>query len=108
MSGLDNTSMTVRASTATAETLSQTDYVLLLTPGAATAVTLPSAATVQPGRAYFVYKTAAAFTVTITPATGLVDGGASTTLLTGQVHCKRFISDGTNWFTISEYDALAA
>jgi len=108
LSGFDNTSFTVRSSTAAAEILTNNDYVLLLTPGAATAVTLPSAALVQPGRTYFVYKTAAAFTVTITPATGTVDGAANTTLLTGQVHAKRFISDGTNWFTISEYDALAA
>ena len=108
MSGLDNTSMTVRASTATTNVLTNNDYVLLLTPGAATAVTLPSGPLVQPGRSYTVYKTAAAFTVTITPATGTVDGGASTTLLTSQVHAKTFVTDGTNWFTIQEYDSLAA
>lgn len=107
MSGNDNTSNTVRSSTAAANTLTNNDYVLLLTPGAATAVTLPSGLLVQPGRQYTVYKTAAAFTVTITPAAGLIDGGANTTLITGQVHAKTFVSDGTNWFTVHEYDAAA-
>ncbi len=108
MSGFDNVSYTTRSSTAAAVTLTANDYFILLTPGAATAVTLPNAATIQPGREYVIYKTAAAFTVTITPATGLIDGAANTTLLTGQIHAKTFTSDGTNWFTTSEFDSLAA
>jgi hypothetical protein len=108
MSGFDNTSYTVRSSTAAAITVTANDYFILLTPGAATAVTLPNAATIQPGREYVIYKTAAAFTVTITPAVGTVDGGANTTLISGQIHAKTFTSDGTNWFITSEYDSVAA
>ena len=103
MSGLDDTSWTLRATTATTNVLSQNDYWLLVTAGAATAVTLPSAATVQPGRIYGIYAANTAFTVTITPATGTVDGGASTTLASGGNHAKEFITDGTNWFTIAAY-----
>jgi hypothetical protein len=102
MSGADNTSYTTRSSAATTNVLTQTDSnLLLLALTGATAVTLPSGATVQPGREYTVYKDASAQTVTITPATGLVDGGASTTLATGATHVKTFVTDGTNWFTIS-------
>lgn len=104
MSGFDNTSETVRTSSATANTLTNNDYDLLLVSlTGATAVTLPSAATIQPGRLYRIYKDASAQTVTITPATGTVDGGASTTLATGAVHAKAFLSDGTNWFTVTAY-----
>jgi hypothetical protein len=104
MSGLDNTSETLRTSAATTNVLTQNDYVLLLAVlTGATAVTLPSAATVQPGRPYTVYKDASAQTVTITPATGTIDGGANTTLATGAAHAKQFITDGTNWFTLTAY-----
>lgn len=109
MSGLDNTSMTTRTVAATT-TLTNNDYVLLVI-GATGAVTvnLPAVASVQPGRTYFIYKDNAAQTVTIDPnGSETVDGGATTTLLTGQVHAKRVISDGVAWFTISEYDSLAA
>lgn len=104
MSGLDNTSETVRTSAATTNVLTNNDYdLLLLSLTGATAVTLPNAATIQPGRLYRVYKDASAQTVTITPAVGLVDGGANTTLATGAIHAKAFVNDGTNWFTVSSY-----
>lgn len=104
MSGYDNTSETVRTSSATTNVLTNNDYDLLLVSlTGATAVTLPSALLVQPGRFYRIYKDASAQTVTITPATGLVDGGANTTLATGAAHAKGFISDGTNWFTVTAY-----
>ena len=67
------------------------------------AVTLPNAATIPSGRVYRVYKDAAAQTITITPATGTIDGGANTTLATGAIHAKTFVSDGTNWFTVSAF-----
>lgn len=103
MSGFDNTSYTTRTS-AGSTTLTDNDYVLLvLVAVGAVAVTLPNAALIQPGREYVVYKDAAAQTVTITPAAGLIDGGANTTLATGAVHSKTFVNDGTNWFTTTAY-----
>lgn len=103
MSGSDNTSETVRV-TAGSTTLTNNDYDLLVIGATgAVAITLPSAALVQPGRLYRVYKDAAAQTITITPATGTVDGGANTTLATGAIHAKAFVTDGTNWFTITAY-----
>lgn len=103
MSGFDNTSQTTRTS-AVGTVLTNNDYnLLVLGATGAVAVTLPNAALIQPGRQYTVYKDAAAQTITITPAAGLVDGGASTTLATGAIHAKRFLSDGTNWFTTDAY-----
>ena len=104
MSGLDNTSETVRTTASTAVTLTNNDYVVLLAVlTGATAVTLPAGSTVTPGRPYTVYKDASAQTVTITPASGTIDGGANTTLATGAAHAKTFITDGTNWFTLTAY-----
>lgn len=108
MSGLDNTSMTLRTVAATT-TMTQNDFVLLVI-GATGAVTvnLPSVTAVQPGRSYTVYKDNAAQTITIDPAgSETIDGGANTTLISGQVHAKTFVSNGTAWFIIQEYDAAA-
>lgn len=103
MSGMDNYSETTRT-TATSTTLTGADYNLLVIGATgAVAVTLPSAATIPSGRVYRVYKDAAAQTITITPAAGTVDGGANTTLATGAIHAKEFVSDGTNWFTLAAY-----
>jgi len=103
MSGLDNTSFTVRTS-AVSTTLTNNDYVLLVNGATgAVAVTMPAGTSVQPGRTYLVYKDAAAQTITITPTSGTIDGGANTTLASGAIHAKRFISDGTNWFTTDAF-----
>jgi hypothetical protein len=104
MSGLDDTSYTQRTSAATTNVLTNQDYVLILASlTGATAVTLPNAALVQPGRMYIVYKDASAQTVTVTPASGTIDGGASTTLASGAAHAKTFIGDGANWETLTAY-----
>jgi hypothetical protein len=101
MSGNDNTSETLRT-TAVGTTLTNSDYdLLVLGATGAVAITLPSGLLVQPGRTYTVYKDSAAQTITITPAAGTVDGGANTTLASGAVHAKTFVTDGTNWFTKS-------
>lgn len=103
MSGFDNTSETVRTVSGNT-TLTNNDYDLLVIGATgAVAVTLPAGSTVQPGRFYRVYKDAAAQTITIAPASGTLDGGANTTLASGAIHAKGFISDGTNWFTVSGY-----
>lgn len=103
MSGFDNTSFTTRIS-AVSTTLTANDYVLLVNgaTGAVT-VTLPAPTAVPPGRTFIVYKDAAAQTITITPASGLVDGGANTTLASGAIHSKRFVTDGVGWFTIAAF-----
>ena len=101
MSGLDDTSWTYRASTTTPNVLTNQDYYLNVTSASAAAVALPSGLTQQPGRIYTVYNGGAG-TTTVTPATGSVDGAGSTTLV-GTPHAKSFITDGTNWFTISAY-----
>lgn len=105
MSGYDNTSETVRTTSATAVTVTNNDYDLLLVVlTGATAVTLPDPTKIQPGRLYRIYKDASAQTVTITSAgSGLIDGGANTTLATGAVHAKAFLTDGVNWFTVTAY-----
>jgi len=104
MSGLDNTSETVRT-VATTTTLTNNDYDLLVI-GATGAVTvnLPDATKLQPGRFYRCYKDAAAQTITITPfGSQTIDTASSTTLASGAIHAKGLLTDGANWFTVSSY-----
>ncbi len=62
------------------------------------AVTLPAAAGAL-GREYIIKRTSAgANTLTITPASGTIDGAANTTI-SAQWGVVRLFSDGTNWFT---------
>ena len=103
MSGLDNTSYTVRTVSTTTATLTANDYVLILTSASAKTVNLPAASAVIPGRVYVVVNTAAN-TATLTPASGTINGAATfvtpagTAAGAGRTH---FISDGTTWWTIS-------
>lgn len=102
MSGLDNTSYTVRTAAA-ATTLTSNDSVLLCTPTASFTVTVPAGSSVQPGRVYVVRQSAVSGNqVTLAPATGTIDGVA--TLVVGAVNTiasLRIVTDGTNWFTIA-------
>jgi hypothetical protein len=67
-------------------------------------VNLPAVATTQPGREYTVYKDSAAQTITIDGnGAETIDGGATTTLASGAVHAKTFVSDGDEWFTVTAY-----
>lgn len=103
MSGFDNTSETTRT-TAVATTLTNNDYDLLCLGIAGNiVVTVPSGVTVQPGRFYRIYKDAAAFTVTITPAAGTIDGGANIVLAASAKHAAGIVSDGTNWYSATLY-----
>lgn len=103
MSGFDNASETT-VTTAVTYTATLNDYNILVNGATgAVAITLPSAVRVGSGRILRVYKDAAAQTITITPAAGLIDGAANTTLATGAAHAKAFISDGANYFTVSAY-----
>lgn len=104
MSGLDNTSETVRTVGATT-TMTANDYDLLVLgiTGNVT-VNLPDATTLTPGRPYSVVKDAAAFTVTIDPFSTQTINGASTLVLAASAfHGAHFYTDGANWFAKSSY-----
>lgn len=103
MSGFDNISETVRTVSATT-TLTANDYDLLVL-GATGAVTvnLPAVAGLPPGRTYRIYKDAAAFAVTITPASGTIDGSATKALAASAAHAAIIVTDGTNWFSTASY-----
>lgn len=104
MSGYDNTSETFRK-TAVTTTMTNNDFdILVIGATGAVTVNLLDCTTIQPGRTVLVYKDAAAQTITITPfGSQTIDGGANTTLATGAIHAKKFISDGANWFTVDAY-----
>lgn len=110
MSGLDNTSMTYRAVTAST-TLTNNDYILAVSPAANATITLPAVASVQPGRPYFILRDDTA-TNTVT-----LDGNASETIdgattlavgVAGQFGALRIVSTGTAWRVISAYDSVDA
>lgn len=100
MSGLDNTSMTVRTVTGTTDTLGQTDFVTVWTNTAAKTCNLPAVASVQPGRSYTVINTAAG-AVTVDPAGAETINGAATLAVTATTGRANFVSDGTQWWTIT-------
>ena len=107
MSGLDNTSYTVVTTTATTYTLTNNDFVLLVSPTAgSTTVNLPAVASIQPGRVYFIKRDATA-TNTVT-----LDGNASETIngsttravgAAGTAGGVSIVSDGTAWHVLSSY-----
>lgn len=99
MSGFDNTSETVRTS-AVATTLTNNDFDLLIAAQAGNiVVTVPSGALAIPGRTYNVTKDGAAFTVTLTPAAGLINGAATLVLAASAYHGATIVNDGVNWTT---------
>lgn len=100
MSGLDNTSYTVRTATGTADTLLATDSVVIYTNTSAKAVAVPAISALTPGRQFSVINTATG-AVTITPAGATIDG-AATYVVPATLGRVTFVNDGTNWFTISE------
>lgn len=103
MSGLDNTSYTVRTVTGTTATLTANDYVLILTSASAKTVNVPAASAVIPGRVYTVINTAAN-TATITPASGTINGAATFVTPAGTAAGAgrtTIVSDGTTWWTLS-------
>lgn len=103
MSGLDNTSFTTRSVTATT-TLTANDFVLLCDPaGGAITVTVPTASGIQPGRPYYIRSTGTTNAVTISPASGTIDGAASISLASAAKHGVQIVNDGTNWFTVSVF-----
>lgn len=101
---MDDKAWTTAISAATSNVLGETDYFLSLQVlTGATAVTLPAPSADRKGREYVIHKDASAQTVTITPASGTIDGGASVTLATGAVHCRRVLCDGATWWTTATF-----
>lgn len=104
MSGFDNLSETVRTVSATGPVLLSDYDVLVLGATAAVNLTLPALNTsCPPGRTFRIYKDAAAFAVTITPAAGTIDGIATKTLAASAFHGCILVNDGTNWFSLAIY-----
>jgi hypothetical protein len=104
MSGLDNTSYTVRTSALTTDTVLATDSVVIYTSSAAKTATLPAVATTQPGRVYqFICQNTGVLTLdgngseTINGATTLAVTAGTVGGVTGRVG---IVSDGTQWFTL--------
>ncbi len=105
MSGFDNTSLTVRSVTATT-TLTNNDYVLLVSPAANTTVNLPAVASVQPGRLYHIKRDATATnTVTLDGSGSETINGATTRAVgaAGTAGGCTIVSDGTAWHVLSSY-----
>lgn len=100
MSGLDNTSYTVRTTSATTETLTNNDAVVVFTAGTAKTCNLPSALVVQPGRRYVIINTAAG-AVTIDPFGSETINGAATLAVTASTGRADIVSTGTQWWTVT-------
>lgn len=106
MSGLDNTSFTVRSVAATT-TLTNNDYVLTVdAPAANVTVNLPAVASVQPGRAYVIKRDATATqTVTLDGSGSETINGATTRAVgaAGTAGACTVVSDGTAWHVLTSY-----
>jgi hypothetical protein len=100
MSGLDNTSETIRLVTA-ATTATDNDYFIAVSPGAnPTNVALPAPATTIPGRIIVIRRDATA--TNVVNATGNINGNASATLAVGTAGAIGTVSyrnTGTTWLS---------
>jgi len=100
MSGLDNTSFTVRSVTA-ATTATANDYVIAVSPGAnPTNVALPDPTTVQPGRTYLIRRDATA--TNVVNVTGHINGSGSSTVqigAAGAIGSALVVNTGATWLT---------
>ncbi len=100
MSGLDNTSFTVRTTAATTDTLLDTDSIIIYTAATAKTCNLPAAAAVPPGRRFVVINTAAG-AVTVDPAGAELINGAANLAVTATTGRADFFTNGTAWFTVT-------
>ena len=107
MSGYDNTSFTVTSTTATAYTMTNNDYVLLVSPTAGNStIGLPAVAAVQPGRPYYIKRDATATnTVTLDANASETINGATTRAVgaAGTAGGVMIVSDGTAWHVLASY-----
>lgn len=102
MSGLDNTSYTVRTTAATADTLTNQDSFVIYTAATAKTVTVPAITALTPGRMFMIVNTAAG-AVTITPTSALINGAATFVTPAGTAAGAGrtwIVNDGTNWHTV--------
>lgn len=105
MSGLDNTSYTVRTAAGTTDTMLATDSVVIYTNSATKTVALPPVATTQPGRVYrLICQNTGVLTIDPNGAE-LINGAATFAMTAGTVggvtgRCG-IVSDGTQWFTMN-------
>lgn len=105
MSGLDNTSYTVRTFAGTVDVATANDSVIVYTSTAAKTVTLPPVATTQPGREYaFICTTTGALTIDPN-GSETINSSATPLALTantagGLLGRAAVVSDGTQWFTV--------
>lgn len=104
MSGLDNTSYTVRTSAATTDTVTANDSVVIYTNAATKTANLPAVATTQPGRVFeFICTNTGVLTLdanaseTINGATTFAVTAGTVGGVTGRV---AIVSDGTQWWTL--------
>lgn len=103
MSGLDNTSYTVRTVAATTTLTSNDSVLLVAAPAANVTVNLPAAATV-PGRFYFVKRDATATqTVTLDGFGSETINGATTQAVgaAGTAGGILIVCDGTGWHVLA-------
>jgi len=105
MSGLDNTSYTVRTASGTTDTMTANDSVVIYTNSGAKTVVLPAVTAIQPGREYSLICTNTGV-LTIDPqGADNINGSATFAMTAGTVggvtgRCT-IISDGTQWFTLN-------
>lgn len=105
MAAWNSNGLTVRTATGTTDTILGTDDVIVYTNTAAKAVSLPSSAARQPGKVYHLVNRAAG-AVTVTPASGTIDG-AATLVVAATTGRAVIVNDGTNWITVSSVPAAA-
>ena len=103
MSGFDNTSFTVTTVSGTTYTVTNSDYVVILTNSATKTVTLPPVATTQPGRKYEFICTNTGVATLDGNASETINGATTFAMTAGTVggttgRCS-IVSDGTQWFT---------
>ena len=92
----------VETLTSTSTTLNVLDFVNLASDTATH--TLPDATTCA-GRIYYIKSTGASKTVTIaTTSSQTIDGSAASRTITTQYKGFQLVSDGANWFILSEFD----
>lgn len=100
MSGLDNTSATVRSITA-ATTATANDFVIAVSPGAnPTNIALPDPTTTIPGRHILIRRDATA--TNVVNVTGHINGSGSSTVqigAAGAIGSAWVINTGTTWLT---------
>lgn len=101
-----NGSLTIDVTSVSATTTAdESDTVLLVNANAGSRIiNLPSASSAL-GRVYFIKKTDASVnSVTIDGAAGETIDGSTTKVLSTQYHAVKIISNGSNWFILSEVD----